>query len=63
VDPAGAPLDGKSVWRGREEYVEFTRTWTDQFHDWSIRAERLIDAGDDQVVVVTTRRRPAGRVA
>jgi ketosteroid isomerase-like protein len=48
-----APLDGKSVWRGREEYVEFTRTWTDQFHDWSIRAERLIDAGDDQVVVVT----------
>jgi hypothetical protein len=28
-----APLDGKSVWRGRAEYVEFTRTWTDQFHD------------------------------
>jgi ketosteroid isomerase-like protein len=47
------PLDGRSIWRGREEYGEFIRTWTDQFDDWSIRAERFIDAGDDQVVVLS----------
>ena len=46
------PLEGKSVWRGREEYVEFIRTWTDEFQDWSIRVERLIDAGDDRVVAL-----------
>ena len=47
------PLDGRSIWRGREEYGEFIRTWTDQFDDWSIRAEELIDAGYDKVVVLT----------
>jgi ketosteroid isomerase-like protein len=25
------PLDGKSIWRGREEFVEFVRIWTEQF--------------------------------
>jgi hypothetical protein len=35
------PLDGKTVWRGRDEYVEFMRTWTSEFRDWSIRGERL----------------------
>jgi ketosteroid isomerase-like protein len=47
------PLDGKSVWRGREEYVEFIRTWTDEFQNWSIRVERVIDAGEDRVVTLT----------
>jgi ketosteroid isomerase-like protein len=46
-------LDGRSVWRGREEYVEFIRTWTEGFEDWSIRMERLIDAGEDKVLVLT----------
>src|SRR6187200_258430 len=45
------PLDGRTSWRGREEYVDFVRTWTAQFDDWAIRAERFIDAGDDQVVI------------
>ncbi len=48
-----APLDGRTIWRGREEFVEFVRTWTEAFEDWSIRIERLIDAGDDRVVVLT----------
>ena len=30
------PLDGRSVWRGREEYVDFVRTWTEEFEDWSV---------------------------
>jgi len=46
-------LEGQSVWRGREGFVEFFRTWTAEFDDWSIRVERLIDAGEDRVVVLT----------
>jgi ketosteroid isomerase-like protein len=48
-----APLDGRSVWRGREGFVEFVRTWTEEFEDWSIQVERWIDAGDDRVVALT----------
>ena len=51
VAPPG--LDGKSVWHGREGFVEFLRTWTEQFENWSIRVERWIDAGDDRVVALT----------
>jgi ketosteroid isomerase-like protein len=47
------PLDGRSVWRGREGFAEFVRTWTEQFEDWSIQVERVIDAGEDRVVVLT----------
>ena len=51
IAPPG--LDGKSVWHGREGFVEFLRTWTEQFENWSIRVERWIDAGDDRVVALT----------
>jgi ketosteroid isomerase-like protein len=44
------PFEGRTVRRGREEFVEFLRTFTDEFEDWSVRVERLIDAGDDRVV-------------
>ena len=40
----------RSVYRGREEFVEFIRTWTEDFEGWSVRLEQLIDAGDDRVV-------------
>ncbi len=39
------------VYRGREGFVEFLRTWTEDF-EWSIDLERVIDAGDDRVVAV-----------
>jgi ketosteroid isomerase-like protein len=42
----------RSVYRGREEFVEFMRTWSEDFEDWSLRPERLIDAGDDRVVIL-----------
>jgi ketosteroid isomerase-like protein len=48
----GAALDGRSVWRGREGFEEFMRTWTEEFEGWSIRFEP-IDAGDDRVVGLT----------
>jgi ketosteroid isomerase-like protein len=47
------PLDGRTVWRGREGFVEFIRTWTAQFDNWSIQVERWIDAGEDRVVALT----------
>jgi ketosteroid isomerase-like protein len=43
---------GPAVYRGREGFVEFMRTWTEDFEDWSIRLERLIDAGNDRVVAL-----------
>jgi ketosteroid isomerase-like protein len=46
-------FEGRTVWAGREEFVEFVRTWTEQLDDWSVRVERLIDAGDDRVVALT----------
>ena len=46
------PFEGRTVWRGREGFVEAFRTFTDEFEDWSGRVERLIDAGDDRVVAL-----------
>ena len=38
-------------YRGREGFREFIQTWTqEQFQDWSIELERLIDADGDRVV-------------
>ena len=46
------PFEGKSVWKGRQEYVEFIRAWTGEFEDYSIQFEPVIDAGDDRVVAI-----------
>jgi ketosteroid isomerase-like protein len=45
-------FEGQSVWRGRDRFREFMRTWTSDFERWSVRVE-LIDAGDDRVVGLT----------
>ena len=49
-------FEGKSVWRGRQEFVEFLRAWTGEFEDYSIRFEQFIDAGDDRVVTIYRQR-------
>jgi ketosteroid isomerase-like protein len=54
VLPAEAP-GLQQVYRGREGWVEFMRTWTEDF-DWSIELEEAIDAGDGRVVVRTRQR-------
>jgi ketosteroid isomerase-like protein len=56
--PADAP-GLRAAYRGREGFMEFMRTWTEDF-DWSIELEQAIDAGDGRVVV-TTRQRATGR--
>jgi ketosteroid isomerase-like protein len=45
---AGFP--GQAMYRGRQGFAEFWRIWTEDFDDWSLSVERLIDAGDDRVV-------------
>jgi ketosteroid isomerase-like protein len=39
----------RKVYRGRAGFLEFMKTWTEDF-EWSIELERVIDAGDDRVV-------------
>jgi ketosteroid isomerase-like protein len=51
VTPPGGAL-GLGTYRGREGFLEFMRTWTEDFADWSVELERLIDAGQDRVVGV-----------
>jgi ketosteroid isomerase-like protein len=50
------PFEGKSVWTGRQEFVEFFRLWIGEFEDYSVRFEEPIDAGDDRVVVIYRQR-------
>jgi ketosteroid isomerase-like protein len=45
-------VPGPPSYRGREGFIEFMRTWTEDFDRWSLEVERLIDAGDDRVVVL-----------
>jgi ketosteroid isomerase-like protein len=49
--PAPNTAGLRPVYRGREGFVEFMRTWTEDF-EWSIDLERVIDAGDDRVVAM-----------
>jgi len=49
-DP-NAAVGLRPVYRGREGFVEFMGTWTEDF-DWSIDLERVVDAGDDRVVAM-----------
>ena len=49
-------FEGQRVWRGREGFVDFIRTWTAEFDDWSIRLERRMAARERWI-----RRMSAGR--
>jgi ketosteroid isomerase-like protein len=46
------PFEGRTVWRGREGWVEFMRMWTEQFDGYSLHVERLIAADDGRVVAL-----------
>ena len=48
------PLDGRSVWVGPDEFIEFIHMWTEQFEDWSVQIEDVIDAGENGVVALTS---------
>jgi ketosteroid isomerase-like protein len=50
----------RRVYRGRDEFFEFMRTWTEDF-DWEIELERLVDA--DTSVVGIYRQHARGRAS
>ena len=41
----------RQLYRGRAGFLEFMKTWTEDF-EWAIELERVIDAGDDRVVAI-----------
>jgi ketosteroid isomerase-like protein len=41
---------------GREGFVAFMRTWTEDFDDFAVEAEEVIDAGNDRVVAIARHR-------
>jgi ketosteroid isomerase-like protein len=43
---------GPHSYRGRDGFVEFWRTWTEDFEGWSVENERLIDAPDERIVAL-----------
>jgi ketosteroid isomerase-like protein len=45
----------RSIYEGREGWLEFMETWTEDF-DWSIEIEDIADAGDGRIVVNTHQR-------
>jgi ketosteroid isomerase-like protein len=45
----------RQVYRGREGFLEFMRTWTEDF-DWEIELERVVAVGDDRAVAVFQQR-------
>jgi ketosteroid isomerase-like protein len=53
---------GRTVWRGREGFAEFMRMWTEEFEDWSIRAEGWV-AGTEGRVAAATHQAGTGRTS
>lgn len=43
---------GPTHFRGRDGFFEFMRTWTEDWQTWSLRLERLVDAGAGRVVAI-----------
>jgi ketosteroid isomerase-like protein len=43
-------------YRGRDGFMAFMRIWTEDFEDWSMEYERLIEAPDNRVVALTLQR-------
>ena len=43
--------DGR-VWRGREQITGAMLDWSDVWDDWEVEAERYVDAGENQVLIL-----------
>ena len=43
---------GPESYRGRDGFLEFMHIWTEDFADWSIEIERMIEAPGDRVVAM-----------
>ena len=45
------------VARGHEAIMDHIRRWADQWDDWTVEVERIVDAGSEQVVALSLRER------
>jgi ketosteroid isomerase-like protein len=41
---------GQRSFKGQEGFVAFVRGWTEDFEEYSLRCERLVDAAEDRVL-------------
>jgi ketosteroid isomerase-like protein len=48
----GIGVAGLRDFVGRAGFVDFMRTWTEDFDDFAVEAEELIDASNDRVVAI-----------
>lgn len=49
------PARERPDWRiyiGREGLTEFLHAWTEDFLEWTLRAEEIVDGGGDRVAVI-----------
>jgi ketosteroid isomerase-like protein len=58
----GVGVAGIADFVGRDGFVEFMRTWTEDFDDFAVEIEEIIDADHDRVVAIT-RNRGIGKVS
>jgi ketosteroid isomerase-like protein len=48
----GVGVAGIDDFAGRDGFIEFMRRWTEDFDDFAIEAEEIIDAGNARVVAI-----------
>jgi ketosteroid isomerase-like protein len=58
----GVGVAGIRDFAGREGFVEFMRAWTEDFDDFAIEAEEIIDVDSDRVLAIT-RQHGIGKVS
>ena len=51
VEWDGTNLPDGHVARGHEAILDHIRRWADQWDDWTVEVERIVDAGSEQVVL------------
>jgi uncharacterized protein len=50
ISDTASPMAG--IYRGRDEVRAFYRRWSSAFSDWNYDIERMIEAGDEVIVIV-----------
>lgn len=50
ISDTASPMAG--IYRGKDEVRAFYRRWSSAFSDWNYDIERMVEAGDDVVVIV-----------
>ena len=51
-DISDTPSPMAGIYRGRDEVRAFYRRWSSAFSDWNYDIERMIEAGDEVIVIV-----------